>query len=281
MAHFCKCLILSILSILSLSACSPHDENHAQGYIEGRYTYIASGVSGNLEKLNVVRGQTVQKGDLLLTLEHQPESDAYQNALENYKENTAARDAIKANLEFAKLTYDRYKALVPKQAIQQSQLDDAKANYQATLAQLAQAQANIAASQATLAQAKWTLDQKELHAPVSGLVFDTYYREGERTLASEPILALLAPQDIKAIFYVPEKKLSQLKLGQTITVLCDGCPRFNARISFISPIAEYTPPMIYSTETNYKFIFRLEAQFDTKTAKKLHPGQPVTVVLNP
>jgi HlyD family secretion protein len=69
-------------------------------------------------------------------------------------------------------------------------------------------------------------------------------------------------------------------MGQQIRVRCDGCaPNLTARISFVAPQAEYTPPVIYSNESRAKLVFRIEARPDGATP--LHPGQPVDVVLAP
>jgi len=52
------------------------------------------------------------------------------------------------------------------------------------------------------------------------------------------------------------------------------------KISFISPRAEYTPPVVYSQESRAKFVFLVEATFEPAVAAQLHPGQPVDVQLN-
>lgn len=271
--------VLCIVSAtLALTNCSLGSRHQAQGYIEGRYTYMATSVSGVLKQLLVARGSQVKKGDELLTLEEQPESDVYAAAQQNLQQAISARDAISANLEFARLTFERYKVLVPKKAIQQSALDNAKSNYEALQAQLNQANATVASNTATVAQAKWTKDQKVLTAPVDGIVFDTYYRVGEYTQANQAIISLLAPADIKAIFYVPEAQLHHLRLGDTVKVDCDNCKQaLPGKISFISPTAEYTPPVIYSNQTNSKLIFRIEAEFAPNVAVQFHPGQPIYV----
>lgn len=271
-----SCLFL--LFIVSTSSCSSEQEKKAQGYIEGRYTYMATNVSGILKEIPVARGTYVKRGQLLFILDPQPEKDEFLAAEQNLKESISARDAIAANLEYAKLTYERYKVLVPKNAIQQSELDNARSKMNSTIAQLAQANAAIASSEAQLAQSKWVTEQKEVKAPLDALVFDTYYRIGEYTVANQAILSLLAPADIKAIFYVSETDLGAIKLGDIVKVKCDGCKdAYQARISFISPSAEYTPPVIYSEQTNYKLIYRIEAEFNSQDAIKMHPGQPISV----
>ena len=271
-------LLISLFSAIFMVSCFHETKHEAQGYIEGRYTYMTTSVSGVLNKIAVARGDQVKKGDTLAVLEEQPESDLYNAAVENLEESLAARDAIAANLQYAKLTYERYKVLVPQRAIQQAQLDNAKSLYEATVAQLAQANANATSTAAALSQSKWMKEQKILIAPVDAIVFDTYYRLGEYTVANQAILSLLAPQDIKVIFYVSEPELSRLKLGNKISVQCDKCEKsYVGKISFISPSAEYTPPVIYSNETNEKLIYRIEAEFSPAVAYKMHPGQPVYV----
>jgi HlyD family secretion protein len=266
------------ICIISLTGCSKPSDHKAQGYVEGRYTYIASNVSGTLTKLLVDRGSQVKRGDVLFELEEQPESDSLNEAEENLKQLINAREAKAANLVYAKVTYERYQDLVKQKAIQQSQLDNAKATYVAMQADLAGADATIASARALLKRVKWTKDQKRKTAPVDAQVFDTYYRIGEYTVANQPVLSLLAPDDIRVIFYVEEAKLSRLKMGSAISLECDGCEKkIPGKIRFISPSAEYTPPVIYSNETNYKFIYRIEADFSPADAKRLHPGQPVTV----
>ena len=63
-------------------------------------------------------------------------------------------------------------------------------------------------------------------------------------------------------------------------VRCDGCVgEVTARVSFISRTAEYTPPVIYSTEERSKLVFLIEARPDE--AERLRVGQPVSVALGP
>jgi HlyD family secretion protein len=49
------------------------------------------------------------------------------------------------------------------------------------------------------------------------------------------------------------------------------------KVSYISPRAEYTPPVIYSRESRAKLVFMIESVFEPQIAATLHPGQPVDV----
>ncbi len=78
--------------------------------------------------------------------------------------------------------------------------------------------------------------------------------------------------------FVPQARVSTIHPGDRVSVRVDGVSEpFVGKVSFISPQAEYTPPVIYSQESRDKLVFMIEAVFDPTTAAKLHPGQPVDV----
>jgi HlyD family secretion protein len=136
------------------------------------------------------------------------------------------------------------------------------------------------AARAALEQSQWRLTQKAVTSPMNALVFDTLYAQGEFIPAGNPVVSLLPPGNIKLRFFIPETRLGEIKLEQKITATCDGCAApINATISYISRQAEYTPPIIYSKESRAKLVYLVEARPAPDDAIKLHPGQPVDVVL--
>jgi HlyD family secretion protein len=142
------------------------------------------------------------------------------------------------------------------------------------------AEAEAAAARQSLAQADWKLRQKSVAATVAGVVTDTLFVRGEWVPAGAPVVSLLPPANVKARFFVPETKLGAMKIGQTIRLGCDGCAGpIEARVSFIAPQAEFTPPVIYNRDNRAKLVFMVEARPSPADAVKLHPGQPVDVTL--
>jgi len=164
-------------------------------------------------------------------------------------------------------------------------VDAARANVEAARAtagmaesQFGSAQAGEHASEAALAKAQWDLSQKIQRAPKAGLVFDTLYREGEWVAAGHPVVSLLPPEQIKVRAFVSETQIGAIHVGAPVQVSMDGVSApFTGKVSFISPQAEYTPPVIYSRESRSKLVFMVEIVFDPKIAANLHPGQPVDV----
>jgi HlyD family secretion protein len=290
-----------------------------QGYVEGEYVLVASPDAGSLQLLNVARGQTIDSGAALFSLEKENEAAgkreaeqklrAAQAKLENLQKGQRAPelDALEAEAEQAdaarKLSeaqYQRNKELFESGFISSAGLDEAKANLARDRArsgqaqaqirvakqsmgraqEIAAAQADIDAAKAVVAQADWRLTQKAQRAPQAGLVQDTFFVQGEWVPAGRPVVSLLPPANIKLRFFVPETLVGQLHAGQNIKASCDGCGApIAATITFISPNSEFTPPVIYSKESRAKLVFMIEAKPVPAEAVRLKPGQPVDVAL--
>ncbi len=310
--------VLTLLIAGTLAGCSRHETPTYQGYIEGEYVYLGSSQAGKLAQLPVARGEMARADTPLFSLESVDETAALEQArqqlasaraqladIETGKRvpevnvNRAQLAEAVANARKASLQLVRDEAQFKAGGIPKAQLDDSRANADATAAQvremtnqvevarlpgrsqqIAAQRAQVAAAEAAGAQAQWKLDQKHVRAPAEGLIYDTLYRVGEWVPAGSPVVQMLPPQNIKVRFFVPENIVGGLAPGRTVTIHCDGCAAdVSAKITYVSNQAEYTPPVIYSNESRAKLVFLIEAHSSVADAAKLHPGQPVTVVL--
>ena len=300
-----------------LAACSS-SEPPMQGYVEGEYVRVAAPIAGTLVKLEVQRGAQVESGTPLFTLEAENEAAGRREA-ENRVRTAEAQLAnlqkgrrppevdtaraqlaqAQAALKFSTADYERTVDLVKKNFLSQQKLDEtrtalerdrarvAELTAQLTMAQMPAradeiraAESEVGAARQTLAQADWRLKQKQAASSVSGIVTDTLFVQGEWVGAGAPVVAILPPANIKARFFVPETKLGAVKIGQAVELRCDGCAAtIPAKVTFIAPQAEFTPPVIYSKDSRAKLVFLVEARPDAADATKLHPGQPLDVVL--
>jgi ABC-type multidrug transport system ATPase subunit len=111
-----------------------------------------------------------------------------------------------------------------------------------------------------------------------GRIVDVLARPGETMAAGAPVVSLLPPGNIFVRFFVPQAAFSAVHLGDKVALACDGCPAdLSATISFISPQAEYTPPLIYSESSKTKLVFLIEARPRPEQAARLNPGEPIEV----
>jgi HlyD family secretion protein len=315
MNRFNHLALLAVATLLA-AGCAKKSNNRVQGYVEGEFVYVASPYAGALETLSVQRGAQVKTTDPLFTLESGSEKAARDEAerklsqaranLEDARKGKRPEeiDAIKAQLQQTKAALilsekeqlrqqelyktgassaqdlDRARSTrdQDRQRVSQLEADLATAQLGSRSDQIAAAEASARAQEAALAKADWDLSQKRQAAPQDGLVFDTLYQKGEWVAAGRPVVVLLPPPNIKVRAFVPETMVGSLHPGDGVQVFVDGLEQsFAGKISFISPQAEYTPPVIYSRETRSKLVFLIELRFDPDVAAKLHPGQPVEV----
>jgi HlyD family secretion protein len=244
------CAAGALALLLLLAGCSDPKKDRFQGYVEGEFVYVASPLAGQLETLSVQRGHQVTAGQPLFALDETSEK--------------AAREQIKAALVLSERELARQEKLFGTGVAATQDLDRARS---------ARDQ-----DKRRLDQTNWSFEQKKQSAPQAGLVYDTLFRQGEWVAAGKPVVVLLPPQNIKVRAFVPETRVGSIYYGETAQVTVDGVQSpFFGKVSYISPRAEYTPPVIYSRETRAKLVFMVELIFDPQAAANLHPGQPVDV----
>jgi HlyD family secretion protein len=309
---------LVIAASLLVAACGDPAEAPLQGYAEGEYVRVGTSSAGTLVKLDVARGATVSPGTPLFALESENETAARREAgervrnadaqLENLRKSRRPTEieAVRAQLAQAEAAaalstteLRRQEDLVAKGFASRQSLDQAKTalerdrqrvdEMKATLAtarlpsrtdEIRAAEAAAAAAREALAQADWRLRQKTVASTVAGLVTDTLYVRGEWVAAGAPVVVILPPENRKARFFVTETRLGALRIGQLVELRCDGCgAAIAARITWIAPQAEFTPPVIYSKDSRAKLMFLVEARPEPSQAAKLNPGQPLDVFL--
>ncbi len=306
-------------SLTLLAGCDRPERDIVQGYVEGEFVYVASPLPGALLSLNVRRGMQVKAGAPLFELDSTPESAARDEAERKLAEARANLEDVKKgkrpseieSLEAqlrqtrvalslsekelarqenlmrtpgatAELEYLRTRSVRDqnRQRVAQLEADLKTARLGSRSDQIAAAENNVRALEAALQKTQWDLSQKRQAAPQNALVFDTLYREGEWVPAGRPVIVLLPPGNVKVRAFVSQPRIGTIQQGDSIRVSVDGLAEpLTGKVSFISPRAEYTPPVIYSQEARSKLVFMIEAVFDHDTSMILHPGQPVDVHL--
>lgn len=310
---------LLALAALLLGACARREPSAYQGYLEGEFVYVAAPLAGQLERLAVTRGARVEAGAPLFALEQSAEVSSMRETAERLRSaqarladlrkglrpsELAALEArlaqARAAAELSALELQRATKLHQTTVLSDGDFDRLRLNHEANTRQVAEvvaqldtarlggradliaaAEAEAGAAQAALDRAGWSVAQKNRSAPAAALVYDTLFREGEFVAAGQPVVSLLPPANLKVRFFVPEAGFAALKTGQGVKVAITGKAPLDARISYLSPKPEYTPPVLYNRGNRAKLVFMVEAVFDAAVAADLHPGQPVDVTPAP
>ncbi|TPM99797.1 HlyD family efflux transporter periplasmic adaptor subunit [Mesorhizobium sp. B2-1-3A] len=297
-------------------ACAPTSPL-AVGYVEGDYVLLAPIEVAQVEAVAVKRGDRVTPGTTVVTLESadakiavaQAEASLAQAQAQladlqvgKRPEEIAALkaqvDMAKAQADDAKRKYDRAADLFKRGTGTQADYDTASATLETANAQVGQAEANLAVgglparpetikaadnqvkqAQAALEQARWRLSKRTLAAPSPGRVNDVIRNPGDTAGPTAPVISMLPDGAVKLSVYIPEAAFSSVRIGSLLNVHCDGCGAgVKARVSYVSPDPEFTPPVIYSLENRQKLVYLVEARPEGD-AGPLQPGQIVDVDL--
>jgi HlyD family secretion protein len=312
-------LIVATVAGLVLFTYPVNEGGTVPGYMEADLVLVGSEKGGRIATLDVREGDHVKTGDPIFTLESSEQEAAVAAAKARVTEAEArladakaelqrpreievlqsALDQARAMLKKSTTNLNRVQALFDKGWVSKAQLDDAVAQHDSDKAAVAEAERRIEAAKlpgrsgvidaaaAAVIEARHSLDEaeknlakREVFAPASGSVEEVYFRPGEVVNPGQAVIALLPPGNLKVRFFVAEPVRAKLQLGQTVKVSCDGCPPgLTAKINFISRDAEFTPPVIFSSEQRKKLVYLVEARPQEATAK-LTAGQPVSVTLD-
>jgi HlyD family secretion protein len=207
----------------------------------------------------------------------------------------AAADALNARAQYARLLALRDSS--SGRAVSRQDLDSAKATLDAAEARLvvnrkalalqvagprvediAQAEAELRADRAQLALLREQLKDAELRAPLDAVVRSRIVEPGEMASPQKSAftLAITDPKWVRA--YVAEKDLAAVHEGLRASVTVDGFPgrSFAGWIGFISPVAEFTPKSVETTELRSSLVYQIRV-FVKDPADGLRLGMPATV----
>ncbi|MCG7598465.1 efflux RND transporter periplasmic adaptor subunit [Halomonas sp. McH1-25] len=170
---------------------------------------VSNEVAGMVSEIAFESGQRVSQGEILVKLDDSVDQ--------------AALAALEAQARLTNETFRRYSDLLPRNAISQSQYDEAQANYQAARADVAQQRAQM--------------DKKTIRAPFDGVVGLRQVDFGEYIAVGTPIVDLNMLDPIYVDYSVPEKQLGSIQAGRSVEVRVAAYPDevFPGEIQAIAP----------------------------------------------
>ena len=228
----------------------------------GAVVKIGTRATGTVVKLNVRIGDRVKKGQLIALIDDREireqinQSKAALLKAENslrqieltYPEKL--REA-QANLEYARINYEREQELLKREYTTKESVDRAKRELEiaeATLKRLRDeyetqvmiTKASIEEIKAQIAQQETRLSYTRIYSPIDGIVSDVTIQEGETVVAGLQVANLITvfdPLKLEMWIYVDEADIGRVKIGQNIEFTVDTLPdkTFHGKIEKIYP----------------------------------------------
>lgn len=251
-----------------------------QGEVDTKTVDLSSKIAGRTEKINVVKGDYVNKDDVLIILDTpeikakvmQSEAALDMAEAKNLEVKNGAREEEKAmalnaynqaqaNLELAQRTYTRMKRLNQEGVISDQKFDEVSMQYQSAKKAVSiakekyqmykngaryedklLAEANVKKAQGLTQEVNSYLSENKIKTPISGQVTEIYVEEGELVGAGYPIVSITDVDDNWVVFNLREDLLSKIKMGSVFEVKVPalGNKVIPVQVNYISAMGNFS-----------------------------------------
>jgi len=265
-------LVLIAISALLISIFLWH--NHIEkstyinvyGNVDVRQVDLGFRVLGRITQLMFEEGDVVQPGQLMACIEKKPYSDQVHEAEAQVK-------ATEFSLENARKILKRRCELISTGSISQEDLDDALTSFEVYASQLKKFQATLAVAQKNLADT-------EFYAPTRGTILTRIREPGTVVSPGDPVYTLSVSSPVWIRAFIPEPSLGLVYPGMKGEIITDtpGGKTYTGYVGFISPVSEFTPKYVETTQLRTDLVYRIRLYADNPDLG-LRQGQPVTIKL--
>jgi membrane fusion protein, multidrug efflux system len=180
--------------------------------------------TGIIHSVAVEKGQKVEVGDLLCTLDPSTRKASVRQA-------QATLEQAKASLAQAQLSYDSNMVLVQKGLASANTAEQLETT-------LASSKASVQAAETALAVAQTELDRTEIRARVAGTIQSPIADEGAFLAAGQPCATIAQLDPILFKGNVPESRIAYAKTGLVAEVTTVSGVSAKGEVTYISAIAD-------------------------------------------
>jgi HlyD family secretion protein len=286
------------------------------GNVDVRTVSLAFQVSGKIDNINFEEGQKVKKGDVIATLDNdlyeeylkqlvaqiEVQKAQIQKLEKGYRkeEIEKARATLKQKkvmMENTESTFKRYEKLFATKSISEENYDSVKTAYESAKAlysyaknsldllengyekeDILSAKAQLSALESQKNQQQIHLNDTTLYAPSDGLILTRVHEIGSVINASQIVIEMAKEDFYWVRSYVSEKHLGLIKPGMKALIYTDSNKEkgYDGIVSFISPLAEFTPKSVQTEDLRTDLVYRFRIVLNTYD-DMIKQGMPVTI----
>jgi HlyD family secretion protein len=305
-------MLPAALLLLACGTGDHNGRIHASGHVEATEVRLAAKVGGRLLEAPLEEGDAVEAGQLVARFETVDEEhrlaaarasrDAADAQLRLLLAGTRAEDLqraedrlgqARAELDAASRDLVRLEGLADRGSATEKARDDARTRREVAERAVAAARAELdklvagprreeietaraqrAAATANVAAIEQRITDATVLAPRDGDVTERIAEPGEVLPVGAPLAVLTDLRRPWLNVWIDEPSLSRVRLGDRVEVRVDGRDEaFEGSVSFISPVAEFTPKNVQTPEERAKLVFRIKVALDNQDGT-FKPGMP-------
>jgi len=289
------------------------------GTIESTNVIVSSRNAGEINSILFVEGERVNAGDTILIIDYEVLEYQLEQALAGEQIAQAQLDLMlkgarsedinqaeemmnqsEINFNTAKNDFERYKQLWESKSISKKQFEDMTARYDVTLAQynsakenyqkvkkffrpeeIEQAKGNVKKAKASVDLLKKNIRDSYVTSPLTGFIVKKFIEVGETVTPMSSLFKVSNLSTVELVIYVSEVELGKIKLGQKAEVTIDTYPdrKYEGKVTYISPEAEFTPKNVQTKDERTKLVFAVKIEVVNKDFD-LKSGMPADAIVH-
>ena len=257
------------------------------GRLEATEVDITTKYPGRLEALYAKEGDNVKAGQVLARMEVRELEAGLRQAEAQVKQAQKQHSAAEAfirqrksevalaekNLARSRQLYENKNISIEHLQSSETAVQTARAALAASQADLANTDALIEAAMARVETVRTRIDDSVLKTPIDGRVLYRLAEPGEVLPSGGKVFTVLNLLDASMTIFLPTGQAGRLRIGDEARMILDAIPDYviPAKVSFVSPEAQFTPKEVETRTEREKLMFRVKVLVDSKLLAK-HAG---------
>jgi HlyD family secretion protein len=246
------------------------------GRIESIQVDVAAKYGGRIKEILAREGDMVEEGQVLVKMDtSEIEAELAKDKAKHAESEQAAAEVKteitkdESQLKLADQEFQRSKSLYEKKFVAREEydryrtrLETAKASLEGTKAKLKTANQSTSAAAAEVKRTEVRIDDATLKSPVKGRVLYRLAEPAEVVPLGGKILTLINLSDVYMELYLPAQEAARVKIGADARIVLDARPEYaaQAKVSYVSPEAQFTPKQVETRSERDKLMFRVKLQ---------------------
>lgn len=270
-----------LLALFALAACDTKDVKFdATGTFEATEVTVSAEGTGAIEWLELADGQILDSGQVVgvidtvqLHLKRRQLIASRSGAMSRRLNIAGQIGAIQQQIEWQRSEQQRFEKLVKQNAATEKQVDDIRNNIavlrRQLTAQTEQLQSvnnsitdEAMALEVQISQVEDQIQKCVISSPIKGTVLIRYAERGEFAATGHPLFMVADMEKIYLRAYITADQLTQMKLGQAVSVYSDfgasGQREYSGVIEWISSRAEFTPKTIQTRDERANMVYAVK-----------------------
>ncbi|WP_195597129.1 MULTISPECIES: HlyD family efflux transporter periplasmic adaptor subunit [Bacteroides] len=274
--------LLGLCSLLALfSACGNGAPKYdATGTFETTEVLVSAEASGRLLYFDIEEGMLLKAGEEVGVVDtvqlylKKLQLEASLKSVEEQRPDILKQvAATKEQISAAQRERNRVANLLKVGAANQKQLDDAEDQLEVLRKQLVAQNSTLSNSRQSLtwqsssvgiqvAQVEDQLKKCHITSPIIGTVLAKYAEAGELTAMGTPLFKVADTEQMYLRAYITSEQLSQVKLGQKVTVFSDygtdEHKQYPGVVTWMSDTSEFTPKTILTKNERANLVYAVK-----------------------